>query len=354
MDFELKKRYNKQDLEDFAQKLQDISDQIGFKVSSRGWCYILEGYRLINKDQFDKVDSLINTCRRYGHLPIDFVAEEKSREFNGVEKPEDGTVVGKFGSWMRAALNAGQYFTPDWWKGEQYYIQMVVEKIDLVTLFEPVCEEYHIPIANAKGWGSMLQRAEYARRFKDAQEKGLTPVLLYCGDHDPDGLRIGDFIKSNIEDLKDVRWDDGTDGFDPEDLIIQRFGLNYDFIMAHNLTWIDNLITGSGKNLASPAHKNHRMPYVQQYIKTIGKRKCEANAIVTQVEAARQLVREAIESFLGKGARRRFQLKRDAIKKELEKFLKDNNVDDTLEQLLEAIDNYESPDADDQNEDDDE
>src|SRR5690606_38765788 len=103
-------------------------------------------------------------------------------------------------------------------------------KVDLVTLFSPVCKKYKIPIANSKGWSSMLQRAEYARRFQEARDKGLKCVLLYCGDHDPDGLRIGEFLRKNLQDLNDIKWEDGEIGYDAKDLIIDRFGLNYDFI----------------------------------------------------------------------------------------------------------------------------
>jgi hypothetical protein len=140
---------------------------------------------------------------------------------------------------------------------------MVVEKIDLKTLFGPICDVYHIPIATSKGWSSVSQRAEYARRFKEAEDDGLKCVLLYCGDHDPDGLRISDFLRGNLEQLRYIRWGDGTDGYDPSNLIIDRFGLNYDFIEANNLTWIENLITGSGGNLADPGHPNFHLPYVQ-------------------------------------------------------------------------------------------
>ena len=75
----------------------------------------------------------------------------------------------------------------------------------------------------------------------------------------PDGLRISEFIRKNLADLQYVEWEDGERGYNPEDLNITRFGLDAGFIKEHNLTWIENLITGSGKNLASPTHKNHHL-----------------------------------------------------------------------------------------------
>lgn len=337
MVFDFEKRFTDKKLREFADLVNNMSSKIGFKVSSRGWCYLMEQAGFINKSQFDKVDFSINRCRKEGLLPVDFVAEEDSRSFKNVEVPseEQGRSIESILEWMlRDVMTGDKYYTPNWWDGEDYYIQMVVEKIDLKTLFEPVCAEYHIPIANAKGWSSILQRAEYARRFQEAEEKGLQCVLLYCGDHDPDGLRISDTIRNNLEQIKDVVWDDGTTGYDPENLTIKRFGLNYDFIIKNKYTWIDNLITGSGKNLASPGHRNNHLDYVRQYIKTVGIRKCEANAIVTTPDVARNLVRSEIESWLGKDAKVRFEKKRLAVRREYSSILEDTGLIQPIQKFL--------------------
>jgi hypothetical protein len=312
--FDFSKKSTRARLVQFADLLHSMSRKIGFRVSSRGWCYLLEQGGAINKDQFNKVESWVNRARRQGLVPIDFVADESARQFKGVEVPDDGTP----GEWLECYLSAASTcedgYAVDWWHGEDYYIQMVVEKIDLVTLFEPVCRKYHIPIANSKGWSSMLQRAEYSRRFKEAEAMGLKCVLLYCGDHDPDGLRISTHLRNNLRDLQNIEWRDGSTGYDPLGLIIDRFGLNYDFIQQHSFSWINNLITGSGRNLASPEHRNYNDEYVQDYLTTVGARKCEANALVTKPEIAASLCRGAIEEYLGPDAKARFRARREAVR----------------------------------------
>lgn len=340
----LPERSNRREgLRNFADKLTNISKQVGFKISARGWAYQLEGFGLVNKAQFNRVEKIINECREKGYLPINFTAEEEGRRFSGVEKQSadsDGnkiTPVEHMKGYLQATLECEDWYTPDWWDGEQYYIQMIVEKIDLKTLFMPVCEEYHIPIATTKGWSSMMQRATYARRFKEAEERGLICVLLYCGDHDPDGLRISDFLRKNLEDLTNIIWSDSMKGYDPTDLIIKRFGLDYDFIQQNNLTWIENLITGSGKNLASPSHPNHYLPYVQEYLQKFGERKCEANALVVRPRDARFLCRAAIEAHLGVDAIKRFEKKRKAVCKELKDFRKRTGLDIAVEDALDLI-----------------
>lgn len=335
---DLTKKFSRDDLEAFAAELQSMSGQIGFKVSSRGWGYLLESARIINKDDFDKVENLINKCRRIGLLPVDFVAEESSRKFEGVEDPDTGSIKSMLKRTLNLVLNGADYYTPNWWDGEQFYVQMLVEKIDLLTLFQPVTDLYHIPIANSKGWSSILQRAEYARRFKDAEARGLRCVLLYCGDHDPDGLRISDTIRKNLEQVSEVEWSDGETGYDPEALEIVRFGLNFDFIQKHRYTWIDNLITGSGKNLASRSHPNNRMAYVQEYLSTVGERKCEANAIVTTPDVARKLCRDAIEKVVGKKALGRFAAKREEVRQRYETLLDESGLADDIQTVLDSDD----------------
>ncbi len=343
---ELPDRATYDNLVKFADMLQEIQSRIGFKVSARGWCYQLEVDGLINKGQFDKVEKWINTCRKRGIIPIDFTAEEEGRKFSGILHPNTNTPEEEMREWIEYLRDTDTFgFIPDYWDGEKYYIQMLVEKIDLKTLFMPICKQYKIPVATSKGWSSMLQRAEYARRFKLAEDNGLQPVLLYCGDFDADGLRISEFIRSNLVDLTNVEWGDGVEGYNPEGLEIIRFGLNHDFIEKHHLTWINNMITGSGKNLASPTHKNYNMPYVQHYIKTYGVRKCEANAIVPYPDLAKELVEGAIHGLLGRDAKQRFRKKRDKVKERIQEFRDRTGLNDVLNQALDEIDKINDEDT---------
>lgn len=337
---DLSARMTRETLDEFVAFVEGISSDIGFKISSRGWGYILEQRGMITKDQFDKVEGVINRCRREGLLPVDFVAEEAARAFSNVEEPTTGTPARHVRDWVEASLKSHQYFTPDWWEDEEVYIQMVVEKIDLVTLFQPICAEFHIPIANAKGWSSILQRAEYCRRFAEAESRGLRCVLLYCGDHDPDGLRISHTLRKNLEDIAQIRWEDGFEGYNPANLEITRFGLEYNFILANQLTWIDNLITGSGKDLGSSQHPNHNLPYLQSYLKKVGRRKCEANSIVVVPEMGRRLCRETILTHLGDDAEERFDRKTAQTKERIDEALEDSGAGKHVRKAIDLLKKY--------------
>jgi hypothetical protein len=137
-------------------------------------------------------------------------------------------------------------------------------------------------------------------RFAHWEQRGKRCVLLYCGDHDPGGLCISDYLHSNLHDLEDAV------GWSPGSLKVDRFGLDYDFIEANGLTWIDNLETSSGGQLDDPNHQDHHKPYVQSYIRRFGARKCEANALVVRPNAGRDLCRQAILRWVPQGAPARY------------------------------------------------
>ena len=172
---------------------------------------------------------------------------------------------------------------------------MRVEKIDLKSLFRDLCEEYYVPLSNARGWTDLNSLAAMMRRFHAAEADGKRIVLLYCGDHDPVGLQISDFILSNMRGLADAV------GWMPDNLEIDRFGLNAKFIDDNNLTWIDGLETSWG-GLEDPTHPDHNKPHVQDYLREFGARKVEANALVAAPEAGRALCRKALLRYLPEDA----------------------------------------------------
>jgi hypothetical protein len=262
-------------------------------MSARGWCYVLENNGDITKGQFGRAEDLINECRKTGLLPIDFTAEDDARAADYVEAPDTRTPEEYAIGLAQSLLRAGEDYEPvSFWDNQPVYIQMVVEKIDLKSLFGPICAEYHVPLINSRGWSDLNLRAGLMRRFAEHEKRGCKPVLLCCGDHDPSGLQIVDHLPRLLAELERAV------GWSPSNLTIARFGLNADFINRHNLTWIDGLWTSSGKNLADPKHPHHRHAYVQDYIRQYGPRKVEANALVVRPEAGRRLCRESIEKHL--------------------------------------------------------
>jgi hypothetical protein len=310
-------------VEVFADAIKEIASRLDFKPSSRGWCYALEGEGYLTKADFDACQRLINDCRKRGILSLDICREDDKRQFENLEEVTDDSPDEFAAAYVRGLAGVPKLYCPmSFWEDKDCYVQNVVEKIDLKDMFKPVCAPFRLPIANAGGWGDLHVRANMMRRFKFWEEKGKTPVLLYCGDFDPGGVLMSDTLMSNMAEMELAV------GWSPENVIIDRFGLNLDFIEVNNLTWIDNLITG-GKDkmdLANPKHPDHNKPHVQKWLRDIGARKVEANALVVNPEAGRKLCLEAICKYVDLHAPDEYQsgleYVQDEVHRELQRMVK--------------------------------
>ena len=273
----------------------EIRSRLDFDVSARGWCYLLEPHGL-GKGDFNRAEGRIVECRKQGLLPLDIVAEDGARSFDNLEGEPDADPGSEAENVVDYALNAERSYYPfSFWRDLPVYCEMLVEKVDLKSLFGALSATYQIPIANARGWSDLNSRAAMMRRFARAETEGKRIVLLYCGDHDPIGLSISDCLLSNMRDLARAV------GWSPEHLVVDRFGLNVEFIDANNLTWIEGLETGSGRRLDDPTPDHHK-PHVQEYLRRFGPRKVEANTLVAAPEAGRELCRQAILRHLPEDA----------------------------------------------------
>lgn len=315
----------------FRRWMQKIVRDLGFAPVSRSWLYLMEDAKIITKGDFDQATRwLAKTRKTLGQdgqplLPLSLVAADDTRSMGGYDLYDREETPREYINRLIRNLSdqARQYWPASFWKFQSYYPIIWVEKRDLLKLFEP-----EIPRAvkrfAGKGWADVNSKAEVIRQIVWARENCLEPVILYCGDLDPVGVAISDHIRNNLREMANVMkpewieargynspWNDpmanamqavltgqADDLFNIENLAINRFGLNADFIEENDLLMIDGLETGSGKDLADPNHPDHWKPHVQSYLAEHGPRKCEANALVTRPDAARNLMAEALADYI--------------------------------------------------------
>jgi hypothetical protein len=306
----------------FCAKLLELRSRVDFEPGSRGWAYVLEVKRYIDKNDIDAAQDLINACRKSGGLPLDICSEDSKRVAENVEEI-DSNPKERAGEIFNYVMRAENYYTPfSFWDDLDTYVQMGVEKSNIKSLFTKVCAEFCVPIANLGGWADLNVRAGFMRRFAEKEAEGKRCVLLPFTDLDPGGLNISNFLRANLEELAHAV------GWSPRNLIIERFGLNCDFVERHRLPWIENLATSKGEYpLDNPRHPDHFKDYVQNYLRQYGARKVEADALVTVPELGRDLCRQAILKYVPANAPRRYRAKlkpiRAEMRRELDRLLHD-------------------------------
>jgi len=291
-------------LQAFAAELKVIDSQRTYpiKPGSRGWCYLIEEHGKIDKGEFDACQKAINDCRKIGLLSMDFVAEDQdeTRHFRGIHRASNPIECLRQ---MREDVAEMRRLLPSkmtyYWKGEKYFLIMVVEKYEILNLADQVNREYHLPSASSKGWATLHVRNNIAKLCKWAESQGLIPVLFLFYDLDFTGWKITNKFRKNLKDMeRGTHWN-------PDKLIIERIGLNKEDIEKYDLTWIDNLKTSSGRE-PRPG------PSLDEYGRLFGHKKCEANSLFKSDEtlrAAEQIFRNAIEKWLGSDAKERFKKK---------------------------------------------
>ena len=323
----------------FKSKLGDAINEIyarGDAWSARGWCYSLEPFGLFKGD-FDSAEELIKELRLDGTVPLDAILEDKMREWHGFESTHNKDTA----DYAKTIISYIRYYLENYrpfsfWDRQDSFVCMAVEKIDLVSIFKPICNQYQVPIANFRGSPDFLGRGKVLLEFMRHWEQGRSVVVLYCGDHDPAGLRMsGQEMQDNFAKMHHARIGNKKLFFRDDLFRIERFGLNKDFIDKNNIQWIENLHTGQKdkskcNDLADPKHTDHYKPYVQDYLKEFCSykyddklkcdrwfgRKVEANALVSNKKLGQDLCREAIERYISRDSVQRFNT--DLIQPRLE------------------------------------
>ncbi len=283
-------------LKKLSEILKNIQADLDFKSGVRGWCYLLEEYIGLSKSDFKKAESRISLCRKKGFLPWDFTAADSNRAMICGDYDKDSDSPEHYVESVLSSMQSEylSYHPVNLHDFLDYSIVVAVEKIELVELFRPVCNRFHVPLFNCKGWSDINSRCSLLIYFEEMRKQGKKCVFLYCGDHDPGGLRISQTFKNNLRQIERAV------GFKSDFVTVERFGLNLGFIEKHKLSWVPNLDTSNPNTppLNDPRHADHNKPYVQDYIKDFGVRKCEANSLVVRHEAGRQLLTDTILKYI--------------------------------------------------------
>jgi len=188
-------RFNKE-----SRKLLDRIKEIEADYQSRGYAMTLRQlyYRLVAsniitnaKNSYDKIGNIVKEARLAGELDWQTI-EDRSRGLNYIlnwESPADR---------IRSAANN---YHRDLWEGQDYYLEVWVEKQALESVIERAAASLDVQSFSCKGYPSITAQWEAAHdRFSPMiEEKGRKVVVIYLGDHDPSGININEKILETLE-----------------------------------------------------------------------------------------------------------------------------------------------------------
>jgi hypothetical protein len=281
--------------------IEQLSAETGYKFGPRGWAYYAEGLGLITKGEFERFEKLLTDMRKDGELDPDVIEPDASRmatevfDFDASQSQPEAFAqyaVDEIGERLQSWANA--FYEVGYWEPLDYYVEMIVEKKDLVQIFRDTADHYRVRITNGKGDTDIHTRLAMLKRFRDHTHEGRRCILLAVGDHDPKGLHIVAGLKRTFMSCANIK---GLDWDYPEFEVV-NIGLTENQIADLGLMKIGNLETGGGRDLSSPSHPDYYKPYVQDYLARFGVWKCEANALVGNPSGARSLLESEINRFI--------------------------------------------------------
>ncbi|EAR19899.1 hypothetical protein ACLM44_12610 [Synechococcus sp. W2B2] len=287
------------DVREVVAWMRQYVGRLGFAPVARSWLYALESEGIITKGDFTWAGKWLADRRKEGLIPFELVGADSTRALSGHDAhDEEETPREYINRQLRDSLDrAKRYWPSSYWKHQEFFPIIWTEKRDLIKLFEPELPHAVRRFAS-KGQADVNSRVALIEECKWAESHHLIPVILFCGDLDPMGVRMSDAILENLMPLaKVLDWEYELKEMADDGRII-RFGLNAEFVDNAGLLWIDGLETSSGEDLSDPKHKHHDFPYVQSYLREYGARKVEANSIIASPTAARALIRDELWRWL--------------------------------------------------------
>ncbi|WP_434510127.1 hypothetical protein [Desulfitobacterium sp. AusDCA] len=168
----------------------DSYSKQGYSLTLRQVYYQMVARAIIpnNERSYKNLGNLISDARLAGL--IDWKAiEDRTRNLRGNSHwTTPGSVID----------SAAYSYHLDHWEGQQYYVEVWVEKDALVGIVGQICNELDVSFFSCRGYVSQSEMWGAARRLQRRQDQGQQIVLLHLGDHDPSGRDMSRDIQDRL------------------------------------------------------------------------------------------------------------------------------------------------------------
>ncbi len=185
----------------------------GFTLTLRQLYYQFVARDLIKNQmsEYKRLGAIINDARLAGFIDWEAI-EDRTRN---VKKPNT------WESPQEIVTAVAAQYQEDLWAGQDYRVEVWIEKDALIGVIEPVCERYRVPYFACRGNVSQSEQWRAGKRFENIIADGVRPVVLHLGDHDPSGI---DMTRDNQSRLSMFAYDR---------IEVRRLALNMDQVRAY-------------------------------------------------------------------------------------------------------------------------
>ncbi len=191
-----------------ARIIIDDYEQQGYNLTLRQLYYQFVARGLIENTQrsYKRIGSIINDGRLAGLIDWDAI-EDRTRNLQG---------NAHWDSPAQRIEYASRAYQINKWEGQDFRVEVWVEKEALIGVVESACRELDIDYFACRGYVSQSELYLAGKRAKRRIDMGIIPVILHLGDHDPSGI---DMTRDNTERMVT---------FADPNVVVERIALNMD------------------------------------------------------------------------------------------------------------------------------
>ena len=187
--------------------------ELGYRLTLRQLYYQLVSRDIIpnSTKEYSKLGNVVSKGRLSGLLDWSMIEDR-------VRIPKRNQHWNTPNEILKAAAHS---FYMDRWKGQEYYVEVWVEKDAVSNIIEPVCSKYDVLFMANRGYASQTAIYDAFHRVRNSYAgECKQPVVIYLGDHDPSGIDMTRDITQRLETFLESDGDCVP--------IIRRIALNLD------------------------------------------------------------------------------------------------------------------------------
>lgn len=179
--------YKEQIFRSNSRRIIDESNTILEHFYSQGFVMTLRQlyYQLVksnkipnNKNSYNNLGNVIGDARLAGYIDWDYL-EDRGRVLRGIRH---------YASPQQVLAEGMESYRIDMWENQTVRPEVWIEKDALSGVFEGICAELDVDLLACKGYLSLSEAHEAAKRFERIASYGQTPIVFHFGDHDSSGI----------------------------------------------------------------------------------------------------------------------------------------------------------------------
>lgn len=190
---------------------REIAEEYDGNLTVRQLYYqlVARGFIPNSQESYKRLVSILSEARLSGDFPFEWLLDRTRQARTGRFTGDQTIVDSALDNAARELRQAPEsWLWRDRWYGQRTYVSVWVEKEALAGVFEEPCEELGVAWFVLRGYSSLSALSQWVDNASAATSGGSSIdecVVLYFGDHDPDGWEIPRSAERNVEAIAEVR-----------------------------------------------------------------------------------------------------------------------------------------------------